>query len=87
MARKRYSDEDVLGLLREIELNLASGHDVTSACRAAGISDATYYNWRKTFGGIGPPSPTSRPPTLFDLLGSRDLIWAITWLTFFGVIM
>ena len=53
MARKRYSDEDILKLLREIELNLASGNDVPSACRAVGISDATYYNWRKRFGGMG----------------------------------
>ncbi|MEW7010042.1 transposase [Lentilitoribacter sp. EG35] len=52
MARKRYSDEDVLRLLREIELNLASGSDVASACRSAGVSDATYYNWRKRFGGM-----------------------------------
>ncbi len=34
MARKRYSDEDILKLLREIELRLASGGDVVSACRA-----------------------------------------------------
>jgi transposase-like protein len=53
MARKRYSDEDILKLLREIELNLASGNDVVSACRSVGISDATYYNWRKRFGGMG----------------------------------
>ena len=53
MARKRYPDEDVLRLLREIELNLASGHDVASACRTAGVSDATYYTWRKKFGGMG----------------------------------
>jgi len=53
MARKRYSDEDILKLLREIELNLASGNDVASACRSVGISDATYYNWRKRFGGMG----------------------------------
>ncbi|MEL6571313.1 MAG: hypothetical protein AAFQ64_06635 [Pseudomonadota bacterium] len=32
MARKRYSDEDVLRLLREIELSLASGSDVATAC-------------------------------------------------------
>ncbi len=49
MARKRYCDEDVLKLLREIELNLASGSDVPTACRAAGMSDATYYSWRKRF--------------------------------------
>jgi putative transposase len=50
MARKRHSDEDILKLLREIELALASGHDVATACRSVGISDATYYNWRKRFG-------------------------------------
>ncbi|WP_159087026.1 transposase, partial [Loktanella sp. Alg231-35] len=53
MARKRYSDEDVLRLLREIELSLASGSDVATACRSAGVSDATYYTWRKRFGGMG----------------------------------
>ena len=53
MARKRYKDEDILKLLREIELNLASGSDVPTACRAVGISDATYYSWRKKFGGMG----------------------------------
>ncbi len=55
MARKRYSDEDVLRLLREIELALASGQDVATACRSVGVSDATYYNWRKRFGGMGRP--------------------------------
>lgn len=37
MARKRYSDEDILKLLREVEVRLASGSDVASACRAAGL--------------------------------------------------
>ena len=53
MARKRHSDEDLLKLLREIELKLTAGDDVASACRSVGISDATYYNWRKRFGGMG----------------------------------
>ena len=53
MARKRYSDEDVLNLLRQVELSLASGSSVETACRSAGISDATYYNWRKRYGGMG----------------------------------
>ena len=53
MARKRHSDEDILKLLREIEVHLASGSDVAAACRTAGISDATYYTWRKKFGGMG----------------------------------
>ena len=53
MARKRHSDEAVLKLLREIELKLTAGDDVASACRSVGISDATYYNWLRRFGGMG----------------------------------
>ena len=52
MARKRYLDEDILKLLREIELKLAEGNDLQRSCRAVGISDATYYNWRQRFGGM-----------------------------------
>ena len=52
MARKRYSGEDILNLLRQIELDLNTGSDVASACRKAGISDATYYTWRKRYGGM-----------------------------------
>ena len=53
MARKRFTDEDALSVLRQIELSLASGSDVAMACRSAGISGATYYNWRKRYGGMG----------------------------------
>lgn len=53
MARKRYSDEDILKLLREIEIHIHGGMDVVSACRKAGVSDKTYYSWRKKFGGMG----------------------------------
>ena len=52
MARKRYSDEDVLNLLRQIDVELSSGSDVASACRKVGISDATYYTWRRKYGGM-----------------------------------
>ena len=52
MVRKRYSDEDVLKLLREIDVHLHDGLDVVNACRKAGISDKSYYYWRKKFGGL-----------------------------------
>ena len=39
-------------LQREIALKLTAGDDVASACRSVGVSDATYYNWRKRFGGM-----------------------------------
>ena len=53
MALKRRSDEDILELLRECGVKLASGSDVPSAYRGAGINDATYYNCRRRFGGTG----------------------------------
>ena len=53
MARKRYSDEDALKVLREIDVHLHDGLDVVSSCHKAGISDKTYYHWRKKFGGMG----------------------------------
>lgn len=52
MARKRYSDEDALKLLREIDVHLHDGLDVVSASRKADVSDKTYYYWRKKFGGM-----------------------------------
>lgn len=51
--RKRFFEEDILGLLRQIELDLASGSSVETAVRIAGISDATYYKWGKLYGGMG----------------------------------
>ena len=42
MALKRYSEEDILKLLREIEVHIHGGTDVVSACRKAGVSDKTY---------------------------------------------
>lgn len=51
MARKRHSDDNILKLLREIELKLTAGGDVISGRRSVGISDASYYSWRKRFGG------------------------------------
>jgi len=38
MAGKRHSDEDILKLLREIEVHVHSGMDVVDACRKAGVS-------------------------------------------------
>ena len=53
MARKRHSDKGSLRILREIDVHLHDGMDVSRACRQAGISSPTYYYWRKKFGGLG----------------------------------
>ena len=61
MARKRYSDEDALKILREIDVHLHDGLDVVSACRKAGISDKTYYGavrrMRTRIGLLAQPEP------------------------------
>jgi len=49
---KRYKAEEIVMKLREIELSINKGLDVVKACRAAGISDQSYYRWRKEYGGM-----------------------------------
>ena len=53
MARKRNSNEDIMKLLREIQVHFYSGMDVQSAYRAVGVSNPTYYDWFKKFGSMG----------------------------------
>ena len=80
MARKRYTDEDVLNLLRQIELSLASGSSVEIACRSAGISEATYYNWRKRYGGMGKSQLQELKGLLRRrILASRELLRILNW--------
>ena len=50
MKRKYRRPEQIVKLLREAEAKLADGHTVDEICRQLGISDATYYNWRKQYG-------------------------------------
>jgi transposase-like protein len=50
MKRKYHSPEQIVKLLREAEAELAQGRTVDEVCRKLGISDATYYNWRKQYG-------------------------------------
>jgi len=52
MTRKRFTEEVAMDLLRQIDLDLASGSTVETAIRTAGISEAAYYKWRKLYGGI-----------------------------------
>ena len=49
---KRYKAEEIVIKLREIELSINQGMDVVHACRQAGISDQSYYRWRKEYGGM-----------------------------------
>jgi putative transposase len=50
MKRKYHKPEQIVKLLREAEAKLAQGQTVDELCRQLGISDATYYNWRRQYG-------------------------------------
>lgn len=50
--RKRFKPEQMVNLLREIEVLMANGKSLLEACKQAGISDKSYYRWRKIYGGL-----------------------------------
>jgi len=52
MAKKRFSAEQIVVLLRQIELSMGQGKSTPLACREAGISEQSYYRWRKEYGGL-----------------------------------
>ena len=49
MKRSKFSDEQIAFALRQAE----TGTRVQEVCRKMGISEATFYNWKKKFGGLG----------------------------------
>lgn len=49
--KKRYSEEQIIGFLREAE----AGLPVKELCRRHGFSEASYYLWRNKFGGMSVP--------------------------------
>lgn len=52
MARKRYTPEQIIGMLREAEVRLSQGEKIGSICRMLGISEQSYYRWRREYGGL-----------------------------------
>jgi len=52
MARKKFKAEQVVMLLREVEIQLANGLNLAEACRNQGFSTHSYYRWRKEYGGM-----------------------------------
>ena len=52
MAKKRHTAEQIIAKLREAEILLAKGTTVPQACRKLGVTEQTYYRWRKEYGGI-----------------------------------
>jgi putative transposase len=52
MAKKRYTAEQIIRMLREAEVELAKGQTVGAVCKKLGVTGNTYYRWRKEYGGL-----------------------------------
>ena len=52
MPIKRYKPEQIVTLLRQIEVEIANGKTTPQACKEAEITVQTFYRWRKEFGGL-----------------------------------
>ena len=52
MARKYFTSEQIISKLREAEVLLSQGKTAAEASRAIGISEQSYYRWRKEYGGV-----------------------------------
>jgi putative transposase len=50
--KKKHTAEQIVGKLREAELELARGRTIAEVVRKLGITDQTYYRWRKEYGGL-----------------------------------
>lgn len=49
---KRYTAEQIVSKLREAEVELAKGQTIAAVARKLGITDQTYYRWRREYGGL-----------------------------------
>jgi putative transposase len=54
MAKRRHTTEQIIGKLREAEVELAKGQALGEVVRKLGITEQTYYRWRKEYGGLRP---------------------------------
>ncbi len=53
MSRKRFTPEQIIKKLREAEILINKGQNVAEVIRKLGVSEQTYYRWRKEYGGMG----------------------------------
>ncbi len=52
MAKKTYTPEQIINKLREAEIHINQGISISEASRKIGITQQTYYRWRKEYGGL-----------------------------------
>ncbi len=68
MSRKRHTAEQIIRKLREAEIELAKGQTTADVIRKLGITEQTYYRWRKEYRGLGPDGRSVNPDRATALL-------------------
>jgi len=80
MPKKRYTPEEIVAKLRQVDVLVSQGQNIADAIRQIGVSEVTYYRWRQEYGGLKADqvkrSPlaatTSIPKRLCALAGQRN---------------
>jgi putative transposase len=52
MPRKRHQPEEIVAKLRQVEVLTSQGQSVADAVRSIGVTEVTYYRWRREYGGL-----------------------------------
>ena len=51
-AEVRYTPEEIVAKLRQVDVLVSQGHNIADAIRQIGVSEVTYYRWRQEYGGL-----------------------------------
>jgi transposase-like protein len=52
MPKKRYTPEEIVAKLRQVDVLVSQGQNISDAIRQIGVSEVTYYRWRQEYGGL-----------------------------------
>ena len=52
MPRKRYTPEEIVAKLRQVDVLVSQGQNIVNSIRQIGVSEVTYYRWRQEYGGL-----------------------------------
>lgn len=70
MKKTKFSEQQIAFVLRQVE----EGTTVREVCRKAGISETTYYNWRKKYGGLMPSEMKRLKKLVADLSLDKEML-------------
>src|ERR1035438_8055344 len=80
MPIKRSKPEQIVTMLRQIEVSIANGKTTPQACKESEITMQTFYRWRKEYGGL-PRFSLGKIGSVFKFLFSQDYMWKLLRVT------